>query len=91
MKTNYTLLTLTAALITVFSSVSVHALELVKVEPINKSVLTEQLAIELAHSVNSMQLDTIKAVSKASLLIAKQKEKSNREDYAVTKARLVAE
>lgn len=73
-------------------SASVQAIELVKVEQISKTEFHNQLHIDLANSVKSMQLNAINVkVSTDTLLIAYSKKTDAKQDNSKSKESLLSE
>ena len=81
---------LTAALFTI--TASAQAVELVKVEPVNKVEFSNLLQLDLAQSVKSMQITTINVEASAEiLLIAQNTKRMNGKEMTISKSSLVAE
>lgn len=81
---------LTAALFTI--TASVQAVELVKVEPVNKVEFSNLLQLDLAQSVKSMQITAINVEASAEiLLIAQNAKRMNGKEMTISKSSLVAE
>ena len=92
MKLTYVRLTkvLTAALFTI--TASVQAVELVKVEPVNKIEFSNLLQLDLAQSVKSMQVKAINVEASAEiLLIAQSAQITNDKELTISKLTLVTE
>jgi len=83
---------LTAAFFTITASMSIQAVELIKVEPVNKLEFSNLLQLDLAQSVKSMQVKAINVEASAEILLIAQNEKIvNDKEITISKLSLVAE
>ncbi len=83
---------ITAILFTITASMSIQAVELVKVEPVNKIEFSNLLELDLAKSVKSMQANVINVeVSTATILIAQSAKVINDNEITINKISLVTE